>query len=62
MAVREAVKEMLAAKIQALKAMTEASNSAVNKLSEDIARQAEVGRKLKRRLDATSAKLLRRIT
>ncbi|MEQ2242224.1 hypothetical protein ILYODFUR_033525 [Ilyodon furcidens] len=36
LAVREAVEEMLAGEIQALKAMVEASNSAVSKLSRDI--------------------------
>ncbi len=55
LAVREAVEEILAGEIQALKTMIEASNSAVNKLSGDIAQQAEVGRKLQGRLDATSA-------
>lgn len=55
LAVREAVEEMLAGEIQALKAMVEASNSAVNKLSGDIAQQSEIGRKLQGRLDATSA-------
>ncbi len=55
LAVREAVEEILAGEIQALKTMIEASNSAVNKLSGDIAQQAEVGRKLQGRLDAASA-------
>ena len=57
LAVREAVEEMLAGEIQALKVMMEASNSAVNKLNGDIAQQAEVGRKLQGRLDATSANI-----
>ncbi len=57
LAVREAVEEMLAGEIQALKAMIEASNAAVNKLSEDIIQQAEVGKKLQARLDATSANI-----
>uniref|UniRef100_A0A8C9ZZF1 L1 transposable element RRM domain-containing protein n=1 Tax=Sander lucioperca TaxID=283035 RepID=A0A8C9ZZF1_SANLU len=57
LAVREAVEEMLASEIQALKAMIEASNSAVNKLSEDITQQAEAGRKLQGRLDATLANI-----
>lgn len=57
LAVREAVEEMLAGEIQALKTMIEASNSAVNKLSGDIAQQVEVGSKLQGRLDATSANI-----
>ena len=48
---------MLAGEIQALKVMMEASDSAVNKLSGDIAQQAEVGKKLQGRLDATSANI-----
>ena len=55
-AVREAVEEMRAGEIQALKAI-EASNSAVKKLSGDIAQQAEVGRRLQGRMDATSANI-----
>ncbi|KAE8284529.1 hypothetical protein D5F01_LYC17862 [Larimichthys crocea] len=57
LAVREAVEEMLAGEIQALKTMIEASNSTVNKLSGDIAQQVEVGSKLQGRLDATSANI-----
>ena len=57
LAVREAVEEMLAGEIQALKAMIEASNPAVNKLSGDIAQQAEVGRRLQGRLDARLANI-----
>lgn len=54
---KEAVEEKLAGEIQSLKAMIETSNATMNKLSEDMARQAEAGKMLQAKMDATSASI-----
>uniref|UniRef100_A0A3Q3E6I8 L1 transposable element RRM domain-containing protein n=1 Tax=Labrus bergylta TaxID=56723 RepID=A0A3Q3E6I8_9LABR len=57
LAVRKAVEDMLSGENETLKSMIESTITAVAKLGEDITQQAELGRKLQGRVDASTANM-----